>query len=278
MLIIKPKNEIASDVEWPSCVSAMLVQQKRDELLDVLVSVGRAQVRFGDLFAIDASDQNDKDETLIVRMEGNFSRVHGIGREWSSRPLEVEGGVGDCLGEQMSGGRIVASSDAGDCMGRGMSGGLIEILGDAGDYVASNPPGTVRGMTGGSISVRGDVGRFCGYRLRRGTIVVHGNSAEHLAEQMLAGTILVHGRTTGPVAVGMKRGTVVLFNEDEVLDTPHLNFATQYAPTFMQALFEWLNGHQLLPADFAAPQQFSRYLGDMTCGQRGEVLVAISAN
>ena len=272
MLCITLKQKLESFVELPAELSEYLVRSNVDQISRLKLREGRNERAFQDLFNL--TQKSEPDTEIDVFFEGDFSKVHGIGRKMSEGRLEIRGNIGDCVGEEMTGGTIEVYGNSRDCTARGMSGGRIIVHGDAGDHLGSFCPGSMKGMTGGEVFVEGSVGEFCGHRMRRGTIVVGGDSGEYLGYEMLAGTIVACGEIRETIGLNMVRGTILVLGTSKFESMSHLAKAVQYEPAVIRMLLKYMRSQNLLPEHIeASASRFTRYLGDMAMGQRGEVLV-----
>ncbi|TWT61602.1 formylmethanofuran dehydrogenase subunit C [Rubinisphaera italica] len=273
MITITPKKNLESFVELPSQLSELLINAEIDQILKIKIRNGRSERTFQELF--DLHENTHPTIEAEVLFEGDFSKVHGIGRNWNEGKFHVLGNTGDCLGEQMTGGTLVVEGNTGDCTARGMSGGRLIIQANAGDHLGSFCPGSMKGMTGGEVFVQGSVGQFCGHRMRRGTIIIGESSGSRLGYEMLAGTIVCCGPIPDTVGLNMVRGTILILNPANLSAMSHLEEAVQYEPAVFRLLLKYLNLNKMLPTSIdPTTSHFTRYLGDMTMDKRGEVLIA----
>lgn len=206
-------------------------------------------------------------ESIVI--QGELSFLNGLGSEWATRSLLVEGNVGSGLGVKMRSGSIEVRGNTAAHAAQQLKGGTIRIHGNTGDYLGGPLPGRRSGMSGGRVIVAGQAGHHAGHRMRRGWIVVQGDCGAGVASDMVAGTMVVGGVVGDHVAAGMKRGTLILARSS------HLS-AVRFAPSRPSSLgIARLIANDLradIPdmADaFALPM--SRYLGDRSCGGQGEV-------
>ena len=293
---IKPVGSPQFGLELSDSFHDVLHNGSLEELLQTKIRHGNQTVPFSDFFEVGkvslkqaTSDNQNTEEDHSDRpilWEGDFSRVHGIGRGWKQGKMQVTGSVGDCLGEGMTGGKIVVTENAADAVGNSMSGGQIIIQGNVGNWAGSSSSGELRGMTGGEILVAGSAANYVGARMRRGTIVVQRNVGDYVGKEMLAGSILLFGNHQGLLGVGMKRGSIILFKKnktekpEDVNRTFGLHFdpAVTYQPVFLRALLKHLEQVVPFPIDPALYDAwYRRYSGDMSEGGRGEILVRSEA-
>lgn len=227
---------------------------------------GRRQVTLGDLFEIDGAGASD------ITVAGDLTALKKVGYGMSMGRITLHGTVGQHTGAFMKGGELVVRGDAGDWLGAYMAGGRIVVEGDAGHFVGGAYSGDTKGMRGGTILVRGSVGREAGGRMRRGLVVVLGDAGEFAGAKMLAGSVFVGGRLGRRAGAGMKRGTVVGFGE-VAESLPTFRYTCTYRPVFMRYYLRHLRESGLVADGELEGEVFRRYIGDLTNGGRGEVLV-----
>lgn len=243
-----------------------LAGQTANQVSRLPLWVGNRQVETGELFAV----RGKPGDTLIFR--GDCDRLDWIGHRLARGRIRVEGDVGAYLGRLMSGGAIETTGDAGLFAGSGLSGGILRIGGNAGDFLGAAIPGERQGLRGGRIEVLGSAGDRVGDRQRRGQILIAGNAGAYCGSRLVAGTILVLGAAGAGTGFAMRRGTLLLGAE------PRL------PPTFNPNGIQDLGFLALLARDLAsaggpfAPlagrgTRVRRWLGDLSCGGQGEVLV-----
>lgn len=190
-------------------------ERSLDDIRRVHVRQGNRQLELGELFRVEGDPRDRR-----WQLEGDFSRVHGLGAGMTDGEIIVRGPVGRHAGANMQGGRIEIEGDAGDWLGAEMRGGQIRVRGNAGDYAGGAYVGSRRGMCGGTILINGDVGRRAGEQMRRGLIAAAGAAGSDLGVRMLAGTILVFGPCSEYPGSGMRRGTIGLFGRQRPLLSP----------------------------------------------------------
>ena len=203
---------------------------------------GKERVRVGDFFAVSGSGDD-------VRLEGDLSRVNGIGAG-------------------MTGGRLTVDGDAGDWAGAGMRGGTLVVRGSAGKRLGGAYAGERAGMRGGEIVVHGDVGPQAGAGLRRGLIAVGGRAGEAAGLRMLAGTIVALGGLGPRAGAGMRRGSLVTMAPLEPLST--FVFSCVYRPPFLRL---YLRRLLALGLDVPLGGRYARWCGDSVESRRGEILI-----
>jgi len=100
--------------------------------------------------------------------------------------LEIHGGCGWGLAENLMGGRVVLHGSAGSSAGATLRGGHVIIHGDAGARCGA-------AMKGGVLIVEGDVGIMTGFMMQKGRIIIGGNAGEALGDSLYEGVIYVRG-------------------------------------------------------------------------------------
>ncbi|MBX3426775.1 MAG: formylmethanofuran dehydrogenase subunit C [Pirellulales bacterium] len=238
-----------------------------------LAEIRRLPVRQGNRDASlgDLCDVSGDPRSMRWRLEGDWSRVTGVGAGMAAGEIVVAGAVGRHAGEGMTGGMLAIDGDAGDWLGAEMRGGIVRVAGNAGDHVGGALAGSRRGMAGGAILVAGNVGDFAGERMRRGLVAVGGDTGDWLACGMHAGTVIVWGACGAHLAAEMIRGTVAALGPTPSLGATFRAGSTAVWPMLplLRRELESLGFAKTLPLD---PLQIVH--GDFLRGGRGEVLLA----
>ncbi|MFL6711938.1 MAG: formylmethanofuran dehydrogenase subunit C [Sulfurifustis sp.] len=231
------------------------------------VTVGKARLPLGELFAVSGDDPS----TIVLR--GATACLDGVGAEMRAGRIVVEGDAGDYVAQDMRAGEIDVRGSTGAYAATGLRGGVLRMAGNAGDYLGAARAGDRYGMRGGTVVVRGDAGARCGERQRRGQILIAGNAGDYLGASMIAGTIVVLGHTGSRPGFGMRRGTLLLaqppaslpasFNES---GRHHLSFLSLYLRSLARI-------DDAFAALDPARTTVRRFVGDIGCGGKGEVLV-----
>jgi len=232
--------------------------------------------RLGDLFQVSGSP----DDT--IRLEGDCSRVTGIGQGMTHGRLEVRGDVGAHAGAAMRGGELIVHGNAGDWAGAEMRDGLLRVQGNAGNLVGAAYRGGEKGMRGGVILVGGRVGDEVGSAMRRGVIAVAGAAGDLTGARMIAGSVFVFGALGVATGAGMKRGTVVAYRIGTAASPDGGGGRAGLLPTFrFDCVFRpaWIGLYlrQLRAWGFPVPARteggvYHRYSGDLTELGKGEIL------
>jgi formylmethanofuran dehydrogenase subunit C len=226
---------------------------------------GKERTTVGDFFAV-SGDGDD------VRLEGDLSRVRGVGAGMTSGRLTVAGDAGMHLGAGMRGGELHVEGDAGDWAGAGMRGGTLVVRGSAGRRLGGAYPGDRAGMRGGEIVVHGDAGDQAGAGVRRGLIAVGGRVGDAAGLRMLAGTIVALGGLGPRAGAGMRRGSIVTMAPATPLAT--FAFSCIYRPPFLRLYLRRLRALGLPVSDDQIEGRYARWCGDGLELRRGEILIA----
>lgn len=229
--------------------------------------LGNRQIPAGELFEVREGDP----ERIVIA--NACERLDRIGASMDRGELLVEGDCGAYLGEQMSGGRIRVIGNADAYVGTGMAGGHIQVCGHAGDFAGGAIVGERRGMRGGTLLIEGDCGDRAGDRMRRGLLLIAGRTGAYCGSRMLAGTLACLGGTGPEAGHGMRRGTLLLHHEPQGLP-PTFNDSGALPLGFLVLLLRELVA--LDPAFGAlgpAHRPVRRYVGDLACQGRGEILI-----
>lgn len=248
---------------------ATLQAMSATEIRRLALFVGNRQTALGELFHVDVSDEND----LTLNIVPANDRLDYIGSGLQQGRIIIHGDGGHHVGRDMSGGQIEVRGNAGDHAGGGMLSGHLEIHGSVGDCTGGPAAGERRGQRGGLIHVRGNAGNRAGERMRRGKLLIEGDCGECLGHRMIAGTVYVAGQVGALPGVGMRRGTLLL---KKLPREPGNLFADSgvYQLPFLRLLLNEIG--QLSQPDrepFPGPREARRFVGDLSRGGLGEILV-----
>jgi formylmethanofuran dehydrogenase subunit C len=222
----------------------------------------------GDVFALSGAPANR------IRIVGNAVQLDRLAAHMQAGHIEIEGDVGDGLGERMSGGRIVVRGNAGNFVGRAMRGGEIIVRGNVDSGTGSGLPGAKKGMSGGEIVVFGDAGAETGACLRRGIIAVAGTVGPHALRSALAGTVIAFGNVGDAAARWSKRASLIAMSGVAV--PAGYAYASTYQPGFVRVLLTHLRRSYAFPVTPEhIERSFERYCGDFAELGRGEILRAV---
>ncbi|HEX9283661.1 MAG TPA: formylmethanofuran dehydrogenase subunit C [Gemmatimonadales bacterium] len=237
-----PEHALVADCVAPDRFAALGAR----EIAGLPVRHGGRTATLGDFFRVTG------ERSAQLRIEGDLSRVEGIGTGMAEGEILVAGSVGRDLGVQMAGGRI-------------------DVRGDAGENAGGARPGAARGMTGGEIVIRGNASAELGARMRRGLVVVTGDGGEGTGRGMIAGTVVVFGRAGPGAGRFLKRGSIVALGTLERPAT--FRYACTYRPPHVPLLFRYLRArYGLAIADRQIAGRYERYSGDMAELGKGEIL------
>jgi formylmethanofuran dehydrogenase subunit C len=230
---------------------------------------GNRAVPVRELFAVAGGGTDD------VRIEGDLSRVAGLGTGMAGGRLTIAGAAGAHLGAGMTGGEIVVEGDAGDWAGAEMRGGRIVVRGSAGRRLGGAYAGSRAGMQGGEILVHGDAGDEAGAGLRRGVVAIAGRTGAAAGLAAPAGTIVALGPLGAYPGALMRRASIVAMTPPPLL--PTYAEATTYRPTFLRLLLRRLRDLGLPVGDEQIEGRYTRWSGDALELNRGEILILEAA-
>lgn len=268
MLKFVLKQTPPSAVDVSGLRPSALAGKSRKEIAQLPLTGWNEVHRVGDLFAI----RGDGAQRIVI--DGADERLLRIGAGLDGGELTVVGAAGDYLGESMRGGSITVRGDTGALVGAGMRGGRIEVSGNVGAFAGSGRAGALQGMAGGVIVVRGNAGDRAADRMRRGLLLIEGNAGDYCASRMLAGTTVVLGRVGIDAGYLMRRGTLVLGRSPHEL-LPTFNHNGWHDLLAIRLLLESLAVYGKRFQSFARSRpSLSRWLGDLGCDGKGEILIA----
>lgn len=243
-----------------------LAGKAREDLLRIALPGWNQSFAVGDLFVVSGDDAG---HVVLEEADGSLIRV-GAGLEGGE--LTVSGHAGDYAGEAMRGGTLVVRGQAGDYLGAEMRAGTISVSGTAGAFAGSGRAGAMQGMAGGCIVIRGSAGDRAGDRMRRGLLLIEGGVGSYCAARMLAGTIVALGEVGAQPGYLMRRGTLVLADAGAE-PLPTFNDNGRHELLAIRLLLESLSQYGPAFKRFAKQRQFQRWLGDLGCSGRGEILL-----
>jgi formylmethanofuran dehydrogenase subunit C len=226
---------------------------------------GNRPAAAGELFAVSGAGGQD------VRVEGDLTRVGGLGAGMAGGCLTVAGRAGPHVGAGMRDGELVVEGDAGDWAGAEMRGGRLVVRGSAGRRLGGAYAGSRAGMLGGEILLHGDAGEEAGAGLRRGLIAVTGCVGEAAGLSALAGTIVALGPLGAHPGAGMRRASIVAMTAATLL--PTYARACTYRPPFLRLCLRRLRDLGLPVTDTQIEGRYTRWSGDNLELRRGEILI-----
>jgi formylmethanofuran dehydrogenase subunit C len=220
----------------------------------------------GDLFKLSGDDPS---QLILDGLDGSFVRV-GAGLDGGN--MTVTGHAGDYVGESMKGGSLTVRGTVGDYAGASLRGGTLSVHGDAGAFLAAARAGETKGMAGGCIVVHGNAGDRAGDRMRRGLLLIEGNAGEYCGSRMLAGTVLVLKQAGALPGYQMRRGTLLLSRGATL--PPTFNYNGVHDLLFVRLLLEKVATYGPAFRRYAKQTHFARWLGDLGCEGKGEIMMA----
>jgi formylmethanofuran dehydrogenase subunit C len=207
-----------------------------------------------------------------VTIQSDSDRLDYIGSALDGGDIRIEGCAGAYLGHGMQQGSVLLSGDAGLAAGCAMSGGNLTIEGNSGDFLGGATTGERRGMCGGIIQVKGNAGDRCGDLMRRGTILIEGDCGDYCASRMVAGSLIVMGQTGKQTGLGMRRGTLITANMPVSLPATFNDNGT-HELSFLDLLSCIIQANPALPNLTQRGNRVRRWLGDLACDGKGEILL-----
>jgi formylmethanofuran dehydrogenase subunit C len=226
---------------------------------------GNRRASVGELFAVSGPGQQD------VRVEGDLTRIAGLGAGMAGGRLTLAGDAGPHVGAGMRDGELVVEGGAGDWAGANMRGGRLVVRGSAGRRLGGAYAGARAGMRGGEILVHGDAGEEAGAGLRRGLIAVAGQVGPAAGLRALAGTIVALGALGAHPGPGMRRASIVAMAPTGLL--PTYARACTYRPPYLRLCLRRLRALGLPVTDEQIEGRYTRWSGDGLELMRGEILI-----
>jgi formylmethanofuran dehydrogenase subunit C len=235
------------------------------EIASLPLYVGSRRAAVGDFFEVRG------ERSARVRVEGDLSRIDGLGAGTASGELLIDGPAGSRVAARMTGGWVDVRGNVADDAGMAMAGGALRVVGHAGDRVGAAAPGASKGMTGGEIVISGSAGSDAGARMRRGLIAITEEAGERTARDIIAGTVLVLGRIGAASGRGSKRGSLVACGGIEVPAT--YRYACTFRPPYVRLTMTYLRRRYGLTIEQGAVDgRYRRYCGDAVAPGKGEIL------
>ncbi len=251
---LQPVRPFDISVEAESITPDRFAPLSLSQIRPLEVWQGNRKRKMADLFKVvgDGFDGPVRPEEVLIRLEGNFSRVKRVGEGMSAGTVEVAGSVGMHAGNAMSGGLLKVEGSADDWLGREMRGGKIVVFGNAGNYAGSGYRGEKCGMRGGEIEIGGNAGVYLGEHMCGGSIRVGGNAGDFPGAVNQGGTIFIAGETYLPGAE-MTKGAITVKGKATVL------------PSYQEVEVVNIDG-----------VKYQRYVGDLVESGKGELFIAVS--
>jgi formylmethanofuran dehydrogenase subunit C len=229
------------------------------------VWAGARVAQLGDFFRVTGG------RASRIRVEGELSRVHGLGAGSASGDMIVDGPAGRLAGAGMTGGRVEVRGSVGDDAGLAMGGGALIVRGNAGDRLGAAAPGAAKGMTGGEIVVTGAAGRDVAAYSRRGLVVVGGDTGSDAGRAMIAGSLVVLGRTGADPGRLSKRGTII--GTGGIAVPSSYRYACTYRPPHVRLTMTYVRRRYGIAIDERlVAGLYRRYCGDAGEPGKGEIL------
>ncbi len=265
-LTLRLRQPLAQCIDMSPFIPERLQGKPAGEIARLPIWLGNRRVECGELFAVDG----DGADRIVIEAESE--RLDRLGAGMTGGSIRVEGHAGAYLGYGMRGGSLEVSGNAGLAAGCAMRGGVLSIAGDAGDFLGGAVTGERQGMRGGLLRVRGSAGDRAGDLMRRGIILIEGDCGDYAASRMVAGSLLVLGRCGSHTGWGMRRGSLLSATEPRSLPVTFNDNGLQRL-SFLSLLCQTLAEQTGLAELRERGPRVRRWLGDLGCGGKGEILV-----
>ncbi len=249
---IRPLRPFEISVEAENITPDKFAPLTLGQIRSLDVWYGNRKRKVADLFKVEGDDGTAKPEEVLIRLEGDFTKVKRVGEGMSAGTVEVMGGIGMHAGNGMKGGLLKVQGNADDWLGREMRGGKIVVSGNAGNYAGSGYRGEKCGMRGGEIEIGGAAGVYLGEHMCGGSIRVAGDVGDFPGAVNQGGTIFIGGMTYLPGAE-MTKGTITVKGKATVL------------PSYQKMEVVSIDG-----------TEYQKYMGDLVENGKGELFVAVS--
>jgi len=251
-ITIRPLRPFEISVEAENISTDKFAPLTLGQIRSMDVWHGNRKKKMADLFRVEGDEGATKPEEVLVRLEGDFSKVKRVAEGMSAGTVEVTGSIGMHAGNGMKGGLLKVQGNADDWLGREMRGGKIAVSGSAGNYAGSGYRGEKCGMRGGEIEIGGTAGVYLGEHMCGGTIRVGGNAGDFPGAVNQGGTIFIGGMTYLPGAE-MTKGSITVKGEATIL------------PSYQKMEVVNIDGIE-----------YQKYVGDLVENGKGELFVAVS--
>ncbi len=265
-LILKLINNPSQRIDMSGFTPQQLAGKTQQEIEKLPLWLGNQQIESAELFECKGRAGEE------ITIQSDSDRLDRIGVGLNGGTIRIEGRAGAYLGQGMQAGSIELSGDAGIAAGCAMSGGKLSIQGNAGDFLGGAITGERQGMRGGTILVKGSAGDRAGDLMRRGTIIIEGDCGDYCASRMVAGSLIVLGQLGKQTGWGMRRGTLITTNIPDSLPAT-FNHNGKHHLSFLSLFSKSLKAHPSLPDLTQRGNRVDRWLGDLACDGKGEILV-----
>lgn len=253
-------------VDCSALTPTRLAGRSPADIAAIELPCGNRKPRVEELFELQGEDTS----SLVFR--NACDKLDRIGEAMFDGSIEVEGDAGAYLGLGLRGGRITVRGNCGAFAAAEMKRGLVHVCGNAGDFLGAALPGDRQGMRGGMVIVGGNVADRCADRLRRGSILIEGDAGDYCASRMIAGTLAVLGTVGAYPGFAMRRGTLLLTTPPASLPATFGDCGT-HDLHFLPLLVQSWKSLESRFAQLAPNARVRRFMGDLACDGKGEVLV-----
>ncbi|MES9970935.1 MAG: formylmethanofuran dehydrogenase subunit C [Candidatus Thiodiazotropha sp.] len=265
-LTLKLRERLSQRVDMSPFLPEALAGKQADEIARIPLWLGNRKVDSGELFAIDGKGS----EQILIQSECDC--LDRIGANMTGGNIRIEGNAGAYLGCGMRSGVIQVSGNLGVGGGCAMSGGTLIIEGNAGDFLGGAITGERQGMRGGTIVLKGNAGHRAGDLMRRGTILIGGACGDYCGSRMVAGSVVVLGQCGFQTGMGMRRGTLILTQQPNSMPATFNDNGRQDL-NFLPLLTQSFKDHAPFSKLRDRGSQVHRWLGDLSCDGKGEILI-----
>jgi formylmethanofuran dehydrogenase subunit C len=265
-LILQLRNNPSQRIDMSGFTPQQLADKSLGEIEKLPLWLGNQQVESAELFEI----KGQPGEEITIQSESD--RLDQIGAGLNGGSIRIEGTAGAYLGRGMQAGTIALSGNAGVAAGCAMSGGNLTIQGNAGDFLGGAITGERQGMRGGTILVKGSTGDRAGDLMRRGSIIIEGDCGDYCASRMVAGSLIVLGQIGKQTGLGMRRGTLLTTKMPDSLPAT-FNHNGRHHLSFLSLFSKSMQAHPTLPDLTQRGNRAERWLGDLACDGKGEILI-----
>ncbi|MHA1377071.1 MAG: formylmethanofuran dehydrogenase subunit C [Candidatus Helarchaeota archaeon] len=182
-----------------------------DEIKKLPVWRGNTEKTLGEIFDVKGSKADDPAQLKII-IDGDVSKVKGIGKKMTAGEIVINGNAGMHTGDLLNGGKITVNGNVDHFCGLEMKKGELVVNGNAGNYFIAADRGNWRGMTGGKVIINGDVGSEMAawVRGKKTRIEINGNVKEFAAVHMHGGVLTINGNVEDRLGAEQARGIIIV--------------------------------------------------------------------
>ncbi len=228
-----------------------------EEIKKLSVWRGNREKTLGDFFDVKGSKVDDPAGLKII-IDGDVSRVKGIGKKMTAGEIVINGNAGMHTADLQNGGKMTVNGDVEGFCGLEMKKGEFIVNGNAGNYFIAANRGSWQGMTGGKVVVNGNVGSemaawvrgkntrieingnvktFCAIHMHGGVLIINGDVANRVGAEAAGGTIIVNGKVEEMLPSFKYEGEVkeIQLSETEKITGKYLQFNGDYGQVTLKS-------------------------------------------